>query len=813
MNEISILTKKKRFATSRDLHGIFFEDINRVGDGGLYPEMLRNRSFEDSLVPEDCRPAENGKYFITPTGYKCAFNNGEGLDAWVESIPPTPIPAWYVKNENQDVSVSLDCSDTLNPKRKSSLAVVFARDNSDNSVYNIGYTGINAQSGEAYRYFMFAKTDEKAMEVTLSLRDRNGGKIHAQQSVTVQPGGYRRYDCILQSGSSDTEATFHIASKDAGALHIGFASLMPKDTFMGRENGMRKDIALLLKNMNAGFMRFPGGCIVEGLTPETAMKFENTIGPVWERPSHWLIWFYRATNGLGFHEYLQLCEDIGVEPMYVVNCGMTCQGRNPDFFDMELTESFLRDAIHAIEYATADKDTYWGQKRAENGHPEPFRLKYIEIGNENRGEEYNIRYRLFYDTLKSRYPNLIYISNTHTELEGLPTEIADEHFYNDSEFFVSLRSRYDGYDRSGPKIFVGEYAVTFNKANASLYSALGEASFLTGVENNQDLVPMTCYAPLFMNADYRSWYPNLIVFNNHESFGIPSYHMVKMMGRSIGDYVPEFSLVSGSIKTRRAGRAGLYAQNAGTVFANVSVNGLPQKEAAGTITGSFAVFESSFTAADESWCLLGEEAEGDCTISAEVTAADPSGTVKLSVWNERMESIGSIFVPYWAPRRFKGYEWVIENGQSCVRHYKRGLVQSESDTVGTELGGGAHKMEMSARGDRIECRLDGKLLHIFDAETLPAVTGSAAVDEKNGDVIVKLVNISDRDETVRIRLDAEVEPAAKGEILTSEQKEDTNGFEEKEKVSPKEFTLDSASSDFAYTASRYSLSILRLKLS
>ena len=258
------------------------------------------------------------------------------------------------------------------------------------------------------------------MDVEVSLRDNSGERIYAKASFCVYPGEYARYDCLLTSCADDTEAAFHLCSKQSGVLTLGFVSLMPEDTYMGRENGVRKDIAQLLKGMNAHFMRFPGGCIVEGLTKQTAMRFENSIGPVWERPSHWLIWFYRTTNGLGFHEYLQLCEDIEVEPMYVVNCGMTCQGRNPDFFDEKLTNEYLQDTIHAIEYATAGEDNNWGGLRAKNGHPAPFRLKYIEIGNENFGPEYDKRYQLFYQTLKARFPALIYVSNTHTERSGLP---------------------------------------------------------------------------------------------------------------------------------------------------------------------------------------------------------------------------------------------------------------------------------------------------------------------------------------------------------------------------------------------------------
>jgi alpha-N-arabinofuranosidase len=348
MNSIKVKTAKKRYKTSPDLYGIFFEDINRVGDGGIYPEMLRNRSFEDSILPIGCKPVENGRFLITPTGYKCPFNNGEGLDEWKDKVPPTKIPAWYVRGENSDIEINLDYNDTLNKNRLASMSIEFKKDYSDNSVFNIGYAGMYVKEGEQYNFFMFAKSDKK-QTVEISLRDKSGIRIYASQTIDISPGEFKKYDCVLTSNATETDSTFHISSTYRGTIKLGFISLMPVETYKRRVNGLRKDIVKLLKNMNSNFLRFPGGCIVEGLTKETAMRFENTIGPVWERPSHWLLWFYRTTNGLGFHEYLQLCEDINLEPMYVINCGMTCQHKNPDFFDDELTNVFLQDAINAIE--------------------------------------------------------------------------------------------------------------------------------------------------------------------------------------------------------------------------------------------------------------------------------------------------------------------------------------------------------------------------------------------------------------------------------------------------------------------------------
>lgn len=815
MSQIFIQTKNRRFKTSKDLYGIFFEDINRVGDGGLYPEMIRNRSFEDSIVPYGCEAVEDGKYFITPTGYKCAFNNGEGMDSWYESVAPTKIPGWYVLKESADIDVALDENDTLNKNRRCSLEVTFKEENTDNSLYNVGYSGIYVKKGAEYNFFMFAKAIEGSQTVEVSLRSRCGKKVYAAQTVEVNSAEFNRYDCLLTAEETDVEATFHIRSKQRGTLKIGFSSLMPVETYNRRINGLRKDIVELLDGMHSSFLRFPGGCIVEGLTKETALKFENTIGPVWERPSHWLLWFYRTTNGLGFHEYLQLCEDINLEPMYVINCGMTCQHRNPDYFDDELAKEYLQDAMNAIEYAIAPADTYWGGLRAKNGHPEPFKMKYIEIGNENYGEQYNKRYLEFYTALKEKYPDIIFIANTHTELDGLPTDMVDEHFYNDTEFFALNHNRYDDYYRNGPEIFVGEYAVTNNRVNASLYSALGEAVFLTGLEKNQDIVTMSCYAPLFMNSSYSSWYPNLILFNNHESFGIPSYYMLQMLGENRGDTVVGCDVKTDSITEDKWGRAGLYAETAGVVFSNVTIDEEKQNHITANITGEFTVKDGEYSSVtDDAWCLFGEEKAENYTLSADVLFTEEMKTIKMSVWNERMESVGDIYQPYWSPKRIQRYNWVIENGESYIEGIKRLKVQFTTPRVKVDIQNNTvHHMKIVAKDKKIECYLNGKLVNSYTVEPFPMITAVATVDDKSNEAIVKIINLSSQNEAVKIRLDQDVDSTAKGWILTSEDKYDINSFEDKTKVSPKPFTIGNLSSEFEYHAPKYSFSVLRLGLS
>ena len=527
MSKLKIKTKERRFETARDLYGIFFEDINRAGDGGLYPEMLRNRSFEDSVLPEGYIQQEDGIHVKTVSGWLDEFCNGEGLCRWVKgnNIPETEIPAWYTHNAKME----LELTDTLNEHRDAALRMQFEK---DGSLTNTGYCGISVKAGESYSLYLFAKAKE---EIGLDVAIEYQGKVLAGNSLVVSGQEYTRYDMKLTAAEDCHEAQLTISCKEGGEILLGFISLMPDNTYMG--HGLRTDLVEKLKGMSPKFMRFPGGCIVEGTTPSTAMRFRDTVGPAWERPSKLFVWHYRSTLGLGFHEYLQLCEDLGMEPLYVCNCGMTCQGRKSVLLEGEALDEMVQDTLDAIEYATGSKESKWGRLRASMGHPEPFKMTYLEIGNENWGPDYEKRYNMIYKKVKELYPQIKTIANEHVEKNGCPAECVDEHFYNTTEFFAERVNYYDDYDRKGPKIFVGEVAVNEGNYMGQLYAALGEAAFLMGIEKNQDIVTLASYAPLFENVNYRAWYPNLIRFNNHQSLGIPTYYVWKMFGQNRGEYV------------------------------------------------------------------------------------------------------------------------------------------------------------------------------------------------------------------------------------------------------------------------------------
>lgn len=716
MYEVNIKAREKSGEVSESLYGLFFEDINRGGDGGLYAELLRNRAFDDGVIPESCTYDGKRKIIVSPTGWESSFDCFEG----------EKIAAWEAA---EGAEMWLTDEDTLNPSRKRALKVRL----NGGTVRNVGFMGVPVESGKSYRFYMFAKA-ESAISVKIALTSTVGVE-YASESFTVE-GGYSRYGCMLESTVTDFNARLAVSSGSSEVLTVGFTSLFPTDTYMNRENGLRRLSVEKMLKLNPKFLRFPGGCIVEGFTKETAYRFKDGIGPVWERKPHWLLWSYNTTNGLGFHEYLQFCEDAGLDAMYVVNCGMTCQGRMPDYFDDALVEEMYEDAVQAILYATDPADSEWGAKRAANGHPEPFEaLKYIEIGNENWGEEYYKRYKLFYERLKERFPQFAYIATDHTERAGLPADIVDEHFYSSPNFFASQNCLYDDLAADSPDIYIGEFAATMGCREGTLQGALAEAAFLTGVERNQHKVKMLSYAPLFRNVDYTAWEPDLINFDNHDCYVTPSYYVLEMFGGNRGTHVCKCDVVTDG-----------------------DLHGYVPETYSSTSNGEFNVRfrDNDETGEDQHHC-----------------------------------------------------DWTVEGGKSRVTlcdGWSTVTLCESACSVLTE-----NRYLLSTNGDGFIAELNGEIVHRHMLKPIPHLTAAAAIDEKHSRLILKIVNITERDLKVHITADIPLGDIAELTLLTADGLRARNSLSDKYAAAPRTETIP-FSSDFELTVRPRSVNVIRARI-
>jgi alpha-L-arabinofuranosidase len=546
---------------SPTMYGVFFEDINFAADGGLYPERVKNRSFE----------------FTEP------------LNGWRREF-----------SARGELVIRTDGA--LNENNPHYLRLRSNAPDGTFKVVNSGFRGMGVESGAEYVLSASVRAQPGGpRQLTVRLTDERAQPL-AEATLAGFTGEWKRFETTLRPSATQTRARLEIAPDGQGEIDIDMVSLYPKETWKNRPNGLRKDLVQLLADMKPGFIRFPGGCIVEGRRLALRYDWKKTVGDVSERTTlvnRWNDEFdhrptpdYFQSFGLGFFEYFQLAEDVGASPLPIVNCGMACQFNSSETAPLDALDPFVQDALDLIAFANGPVDSQWGKLRAQMGHPAPFNLKMIGVGNEQWGSQYVERYKRFAEALKKAHPEIALVSSAGpgesgkefeylwTNLRQLKAEIVDEHYYMAPSWFLKNSHRYDTYDRSGPKVFAGEYAAQTsgvarpdNRNNWE--AAIAEAAFMTGLERNADVVTMASYAPLFAHVDAWQWTPNLIWFDNLRSYGTPNYHVQKMYATNRGTHVLPVA-VNGTAKNAQNGlytSASVDQQNAEVILKAVNATG------------------------------------------------------------------------------------------------------------------------------------------------------------------------------------------------------------------------------------------------
>jgi alpha-N-arabinofuranosidase len=537
---LTVQVEKPGAAISPIMYGIFFEDINFAADGGLYPERIKNGSFEfEDPMMGWRRPA------VVSGGAVGGFG--------------------VIQGERP-----------LSPNNTHFLRVLIEQPGEGLPITNEGFrTGIGVALGSKFTFSFYARSGaDPSMSVTMDLLGANNRPVAEPQTLSGFSGEWKKYSATVEATRTDPRCRMTLTVKGAGTLDLDMISLFPQETFNNRPNGLRPDLAQLLKDLKPGFMRFPGGCIVEGRTLSQRYQWKTTIGELPERKlimNRWNVEFapprnapdYYESMGLGFYEYFQLCEDIGAKPLPILNCGMACQFNLAELVPMGDMQPYVQDALDLIEFANGPASSTWGAKRAAMGHPQPFGLTMIGVGNEQWGPQYFERYALFAKAIREKYPDIQLVSGSGPEpastrtdnrfsyaweqLRKLPVDLIDEHFYKPPTWFYSQVNRYDSYDRNGPKVFAGEYAAHIPNKPPGLEAntweaALAEAALLTGLERNADVVRLASYAPLFAHVDAWQWNPDLIWFDNLRSVGTVNYYVQKLFSTNKGTKVLPTSL-------------------------------------------------------------------------------------------------------------------------------------------------------------------------------------------------------------------------------------------------------------------------------
>jgi alpha-L-arabinofuranosidase len=527
------------------MYGIFFEDINFGADGGLYAELVKNRSFEFDAPMMGWEQPESDRF---------SMNDKSGFAVPVKYAEPGT-------NKNY-----------LNVKVNAT---------SGYRLVNTGFKGMGFKQGLRYDFSVFAKQASGSTIMHVELQDEQG-KVLATTAIPVSGGSWKEYTASLTPSAKAMKGKLNLRFEGKGVVDLDVVSLFPTDTWKGRPKGLRADLVQLLADLKPGFLRFPGGCIVEGRTLALRYQWKKTVGKVNERElliNRWNNEFahrpapdYFQTFGLGFFEYFQMAEDIGAQPLPILSCGMACQFNTAELVPMDEIDPYVQDALDLIEFANGPATSTWGKLRSDMGHPAPFNLKMIGVGNEQWGPEYIERYKVFEKAIHGKYPEIKIVSGAGPfpdgemfeygweELKELKAEIVDEHYYRSPQWFLENANRYDSYDRRGPKIFAGEYAAQSvaiaspdNKNNWDC--ALAEAAFMTGLERNADVVHLTSYAPLLAHSEGWQWTPDLIWFNNLEAYGTPNYYVQKLFSNHVGNQLLKITEEGKPV----IGQSGLYA--------------------------------------------------------------------------------------------------------------------------------------------------------------------------------------------------------------------------------------------------------------
>ena len=794
-------------------YGIFFEEINHAGDGGIYAELIRNRSFEDDLPTKSFAPRRRN-----PNTPGRTLQPRRGVTAWhTVGAARAATDTDHLLNEAQEACLRLEVSEA------------------GAGIENEGFWGINAVSGTKYHLSFWLRADQDwAGTLTATLRSADGNPIGPAVVKAEAKDQWTRYEADITATGSDPKASLALTADRAGVLYFDVVSLFPP-TYKNRPNGCRKDLAELLEALHPRFMRFPGGCYVEGQTSENnnlqnRFVWYKTIGPIEQRPGHLSVnWHYNVSDGLGYHEMLQLSEDLGATPLFVVNVGIGHGWLQP-YDDID---EYIQEALNALEYANGPVTSKWGKLRAENGHPEPFGLRLLEVGNENanfyfdsnrdQSDHYFERYEQFYKAIKAKYPDVQVIGNVESWgtdnpswRSQLPVDLLDEHYYRSPSWFAARYNKYDRYDRQGPKIYVGEYAVTSDfGTNGHLTAGLGEAIYMLGMERNADVVTMASYAPIFVNESDQAWRPDMIRFNSERSFGTPSYWVQNLMANNVGTQNVDFSISNNVLPARIGHQFGLSTWGTAAWFSDFKATRLADGKpvAISKDWKSFAGLNrqsGDWDATPTAIFQNNQRVEG----SIYLNATDLGDNYALEMTLARTEGAeGAIIVFGYEDE--DNYLWWNLGGWGNAQHAVEQISSGSKSTVAARPGTlepyRAYRARIEVRGTKVRCLLDGELIHEFALPESQHVYAQAALNGAD-ELIIKMVNPTATEAKLALDLKNFSPKSGRLIVLSSDNGKDENTMAEPMKVSPRERDYPvNASTLKNFVAAPYSLNILRLK--
>ena len=754
-------------------YGLMTEEINHAYDGGLYGELLRDHAFRD---PAAWTPIGA---VMQPTGLFMRASDGPGRLIW----PTDTVP----KLENK------------------------------------GFWGVPVKPRTTYRVVIRAKASgETPRAIGVALESEDGKTVYAKGMTSRIGSEWRDYTVTLRTsvGTDSLKNRFVIFSDQAGTIELQYVSLMGP-TFHNRPNGNRPDLMQKMGDLNPAFLRLPGGNYLEGNTIAERFDWKKTIGPLEDRPGHQCPWGYWSTDGMGLLEFLEWCEDLHMQPLLAVFAGYALQQQHAA--PGKELQPFVQDALDEIEYVTGDVHTKWGAIRAKNGHPRPFPLNYVEIGNEDqfdRSRSYDGRFAQFYDAIKAKYPKLQLIATM--PVESRRPDIVDDHYYRSASDMERDAHHYDKYDRKGPKIFVGEWASTEGNPTPTMQAALGDAAWLTGLERNADHVVMEAYAPLLVNVNKGAaqWGTNLIGYDASTSFGSPSFYVQSMFGKNTGDTIlptdVDVPKIGPKADLTLHGGIGLGTYQTDSEYKDIEVTDGTKtlyKHDFATGLGDWKATEGDWKIEDGAYRQSGN---GQDTHAAAGSLDWTNYTYHLKA--KKLGGSEGFMILFHVHDGETYWQWNVggwQNTRTRLQRHENGSVEevgrSSNATVET---GKWYDIRIEVDHGQVRCYLDNALISTARevARPQPDPVYAIASRDRNGEIILKVVNVSDRPRQIAINLTgvSELSSTATGWILAGDP-QDVNTVKEPVKVAPKRITINDAANSFSHEFPAHSVTVLRLK--
>jgi alpha-L-arabinofuranosidase len=788
--KLTVDAKAQGTKVSPSLYGVFYEDINHAADGGLYAELVQNRSFEFNSTDE--------------RGY-------DGLTAWSKA------------ERGATATLAVTGEDPLNASNRNYLRLDVTGDGTA-GVSNAGFNrGLALVAGKRYDLSLWARRAEPA---PLKITVEDGTTVLGTATWQVKAGGWAKYKASFVS-SGTTDAGRLVVQAPAGRTDLDMVSLFPRDTFKG--HGLRTDLAKMVGDLKPQFLRFPGGCVTNVGTYDPyavngdrrrIYQWKETIGPVEERPTNFNFWGYNQSYGIGYYDYFQFAEDIGAEALPVLSVGVNGCGENRPLTDEAKLATWVRDTLDLIEFANGPVTSTWGKKRAELGHPKPFGLEYIGLGNEEIYEQFFTNFPKFAQAIRAEYPNIKILSNAGQTSQGAwfdrmwqfardqKADLVDEHYYNSPSWFLANNHRYDTYDRNGPKVFVGEYASQGN----TFGNALAEASYITGLERNSDVVRLASYAPLLANVDYVDWTPDLIWFDNDQAYGSPSYYVQKLFSTNVGDRVVPSSFVGEAQPVADIkGGVGLGSWNTQVRYDDVKVT-----SADGTVllSDDFSAGAGNWTPGAGTWAVQDGAYAQTAQVENATSTAGPADWSNYTMEVSARKTAGSegFLVMFGVKDTGNYYWWNLggwNNTQSAIEKAVNGGKSSVATSATTVETGRDYKLKIQVSGRRITTWLDGQKVNDFvDSATVEPLY--QVVSREGKSVTLKVVNAQDTAVRGSVDLGGDrVLPTAEVTSLTG-LPSDVNSITEPTKIAPVKGRVNGFSSAFTYDFPANSVTFVRL---